>query len=465
MSYGKKHMKKGSVSSWRAIRKNDILGKVGKDIVMSDVLAIARTLGGMLGSSHEHIVVIARDGRSTSVRIEEELVRGLVLSGHCVLRLGVVPTSALYFASQVLSIPLAVMVTGSHYAGYYNGFKIVFHQCPLYGHSLQKVIQSCPDKKGLPAQTGRVLEMDIQDAYVKRLFKDFRVTKKFKVVWDFLGGSTSSFARSFLKHIPGEHSVLNGKLKPYSAADIPDPLLLHNTIKVCQTLLEKKADIGFVFDGSGNRFSLCHRDGFMMDPEIILLFFAYCILQENSAGLIIRDMRCSAFFARMVSMWGGHVAFVANGEAPLLEGMQKHHALLGGDAKGRVCIGKDYYGLCDSMYASVCFIIYMEKYSFYRWFSELPRFFMMDEIRISLKKNKISYNHFLDAVCLYLEKMEILFERSERLYIKSQYGEWIVCLSSEEDFVIIRGESDREENLKFLAHDINNCLDAVHHSI
>ena len=70
-------------------------------------------------------VVVGRDMRESSPKIEESLVKGITDQGASVMKIGLSTTPMLYFATARLKYDAGINVTASHNPAEYNGFKLV----------------------------------------------------------------------------------------------------------------------------------------------------------------------------------------------------------------------------------------------------------------------------------------------------------------------------------------------------
>ncbi|MFZ4410109.1 MAG: phosphomannomutase, partial [Paracraurococcus sp.] len=107
------------------LREYDIRGIVGKTLQPEDAFAIGRCFGSIVARAGGTKVAVGYDGRLSSPDLEPQLVAGLRACGMEVIRIGLVATPMLYFASYHYAADGAVMVTGSHNPPDYNGFKMM----------------------------------------------------------------------------------------------------------------------------------------------------------------------------------------------------------------------------------------------------------------------------------------------------------------------------------------------------
>ena len=120
-------------------RGYDIRGIVGETLTEEGIYLIGRAIGAEAEARGQRTVVVARDGRHSSVSLQQALTKGLLESGREVLDIGLVPTPVLYFATHFLDARSGVMVTGSHNPAAYNGLKIVLDGETLCGEAIQAI--------------------------------------------------------------------------------------------------------------------------------------------------------------------------------------------------------------------------------------------------------------------------------------------------------------------------------------
>src|SRR3984893_4705338 len=85
------------------------------------------------------VVDLGRDCRLSSDRLRDRLAEGLLSAGINVVDIGVVPTPVLYFSVLSWKMDGGVMITGSHNAAEYNGFKLAVGPTRIYGAEIQRL--------------------------------------------------------------------------------------------------------------------------------------------------------------------------------------------------------------------------------------------------------------------------------------------------------------------------------------
>src|ERR1044072_5422870 len=150
-----------------SLREYDIRGIVGEALGADDAYAIGRGFATCLRREGGHRVAGGRDGRTSSPKLEEALVRGLLESGVDVVRIGLGPTPMLYYAEATLEVDGGIQITGSHNPGNYNGFKMVMQHRPFFGEDIQKLGRMAAEGDwDEPAADVGVTGADVIDLYV-----------------------------------------------------------------------------------------------------------------------------------------------------------------------------------------------------------------------------------------------------------------------------------------------------------
>jgi len=131
-------------------REYDIRGVADTELLSSDIVDLGRGLGTLLQRQSGRSITLGRDCRLSSPRLRDALLEGLVESGCEVTDIGVVPTPVLYFSAVHLEANGAVMITGSHNPGEFNGFKTVCGPTTLHGETIQDVRRIIEASAGEP---------------------------------------------------------------------------------------------------------------------------------------------------------------------------------------------------------------------------------------------------------------------------------------------------------------------------
>src|SRR5262249_49414282 len=133
---------------------------------LTDAVAenIGRAYGTLLARGGAKTIGLGRDVRPSSGRLEQAFQRGLVRTGLEVVRVGVVPTPAVYYAIAEWGLDGGVQVTGSHNPPEFNGFKMCRGLLSLYGDEIRG-LRAMIEAGDFLVGEGRARERDVLPAY------------------------------------------------------------------------------------------------------------------------------------------------------------------------------------------------------------------------------------------------------------------------------------------------------------
>src|ERR1700733_10983607 len=123
----------------QVFREYDIRGVVEADFDDDFIVDLGRAYATMLVEAGKHTVTLGRDCRLSSDALRDLLIEGLLPSGINVVDGGVVPTPLLYFSVRHWNMDGGAMITGSHNAAEYNGFKLGVGPSTIFGAEIQRL--------------------------------------------------------------------------------------------------------------------------------------------------------------------------------------------------------------------------------------------------------------------------------------------------------------------------------------
>ena len=123
----------------QVFREYDIRGVVETDFDDAFITDLGRAYATILHRAGKKNITLGRDCRLSSPSLREHLLDGLLESGINVVDIGIVPTPLLYFSVLHWKMDGGVMITGSHNAAEYNGFKLGVGPTTIFGEEIQNV--------------------------------------------------------------------------------------------------------------------------------------------------------------------------------------------------------------------------------------------------------------------------------------------------------------------------------------
>jgi len=120
-------------------REYDIRGIAGVDFDDRFVEALGRACGTKWLSKNIGRVVVARDCRVSSPGYHKIMKQAIRSTGVDVIDIGECPSPLMYFAVNHLDLMGGIVITGSHNAADYNGFKVCVGKTTIYGEEIQEL--------------------------------------------------------------------------------------------------------------------------------------------------------------------------------------------------------------------------------------------------------------------------------------------------------------------------------------
>src|SRR5208337_3601860 len=123
----------------QVFREYDIRGVVEDDFDDDFIVKLGRAYATLLLEAGKRTITLGRDCRLTSDALRDLFLEGLLPAGINVVDLGIVPTPILYFSVIHWQTDGGAMITGSHNASEYNGFKLGVGSTTIYGAEIQRL--------------------------------------------------------------------------------------------------------------------------------------------------------------------------------------------------------------------------------------------------------------------------------------------------------------------------------------
>src|SRR3989338_6943151 len=263
-------------------RNYDIRGIAGKDLDAEKVRAIGKAYGTFLRRRKIRQAVVGRDCRLSGSEYQDAIMEGLVESGIDLIDIGMVMTQMVYYGQYRFQANGSVMITASHNPWNFNGFKfgVGYSQTtePEHVQEIKQIVDT--DGYITSAELGRVEKADIAEDYYRDVLKRVSITKKFPVVVDPHFGPTGSFVPEILRRAGCDVKAVNTPVDGHFPAGTPDPTDEALMKKLRDLVLEEKADLGFAFDGDGDRIGAVDERGHLLWNDVLVAIFAKEILER-----------------------------------------------------------------------------------------------------------------------------------------------------------------------------------------
>jgi len=370
-------------------RAYDIRGVIGESLTADIARSLGLALGSLVQEQGGHRVAVAFDARQSSPELASALINGICGSGCDVLEVGQAPTPLLYFAMENQPVQAGIVVTGSHNPPEYNGFKIVLGDRVLDGDELLALRQRMLEGAFKVGQ-GQVERIDLIDEYVEAVVQEVQLARPLKLVVDAGNGVAGELALAALEALGCEVVPLFCEPDGSFPNHHPDPSQPDNLTALMIEVQAQKADIGFAFDGDGDRLGVVDNVGQNIWPDSVLMLLAADVLGRHPGVDVLYDVKSSRHLASFILSHGGRPIMWKSGHSRMRAKMLETGALLGGEFSGHLFIKERWFGFDDAVYAAarVLELLAFESRDASEVFADLPTSPSTPEYRLMLEEGQ-----------------------------------------------------------------------------
>ncbi|NMM02184.1 phosphomannomutase/phosphoglucomutase [Paraburkholderia sp. RP-4-7] len=443
----------------------DIRGVIGKTLDADAARSIGRAFGSEVRAQGGDAVVVARDGRLSGPELVEALSDGLRAAGVDVVNVGMVPTPVGYFAASVplkldggeRRVDSCIVVTGSHNPPDYNGFKMVLRSAAIYGEQILALHQRIVDEN-FSEGSGTYTEYDIADAYLDRITSDVKLARPIKIVVDTGNGVAGGLAPKLFKKLGCELVELFTEIDGNFPNHHPDPAHPENLQDVIRALKETDAEIGFAFDGDGDRLGVVTKDGQIIYPDRQLMLFAEEVLSRNKGAQIIYDVKCTRNLAKWVKDKGGEPLMWKTGHSLVKAKLRETGAPLAGEMSGHVFFKDRWYGFDDGLYTGARLLEILTRVEDpSKLLNSLPNSNSTPELQLKLEEGEnFELIARLQQNAKFTGADDIV--KIDGLRVEYPDGFGLARSSNTTPVVVMRFEADSDEALKRIQEDFRRVI-------
>ena len=309
-------------------------------------------------------VVVGRDMRLSGPSIFAEVTRGLRDQGADVVDIGLTSTDQYYFSCATLGLA-GMMVTASHNPKEYNGFKMVREMPYLLSgdegiQDLRRLVKS--EEFPEPVRRGTLSTADLTELFIEKVLSiiDVGALKPLKVIADTGNGMVGPILEKVYALLPV--SVVS--LYPEPDGSLPnhglDPMQPENRRDLEARVASDHADIGFAFDGDGDRFFVIDDRARFVSGDFLTALLGLYFLEKNAGAKILHDPRASWAVRDLVTQAGGVPIVERVGHAFIKRRMSDEDAVFGGEVTGHYYF-RDFYFADSGLVPSLILLELLSK--------------------------------------------------------------------------------------------------------
>ena len=272
-----------------------------KDVDLEGITNLGKGLGTQVITHTKKTnprIIVGHDYRSYSEDIKKALMNGLISTGCKVEDIGLSLSPTVYFAQFNLNSDAIAMVTASHNENGWTGVKMGIKKGLTHAPEEMKELKDITLNKKFVEGKGSIKNIEnFKKIYSEDLIKKNKINKKIKAIVACGNGTASVFAPEILRSIGCEVIELDCKLDWTFPKYNPNPEDLKMLHAIAKAVKDNKADIGFGFDGDGDRCGVIDEKGNEIYSDKIGLLIARNLATKHNNSKFIVDVKSTGLYS------------------------------------------------------------------------------------------------------------------------------------------------------------------------
>ncbi len=355
-------------------------------------------------------IVVGRDPRPSGDFISNALIAGILSSGVDVLDAGIITTPAIALIVRILDADGGIVISASHNPFEDNGIKFFSRGGQKLTDLQEKSIEdfilnlganNCDEKiikqqVPLGAEVGRYKILDsAYDIYINYLLEKFDLNLSgLKIAVDCANGAASKIVPYALERFGAQvisfNDDLSGELINRNCGSThPDV--------ISKIVVENKANIGFTYDGDGDRVIAADSFGRILDGDIIIGFCAIDMSEKKilKNNIVVTTVMSNIGLDRVLEKRGIKLYKTDVGDRYVLEKMIELDSILGGEQSGHI-IFRNLSTTGDGLISTLEFlnVILKNNYNLEKIYDLIPKYpQVLKNIKVKDKLRILSDNN------------------------------------------------------------------------
>ena len=301
-------------------------------------------------------VIVGHDYRSYSEKVKKNFIKGLLSTGCNVKDIGLCLSPTVYFSQFKLKSDAVAMITASHNENGWTGIKMGIEKglthCKEEMSDLKDIVLNEKFLKG----SGKLEEIkDFNKIYISELSKN-KIKKKIKVVAACGNGTAGIFAPDILRGIGCDVIELDCKLDYTFPRYNPNPEDMKMLHEIAKCVRENKADVGFGFDGDGDRVGVIDNKGNEIFADKIGLLIARDISNIHKNSKFVVDVKSTGLFMKdeVLKKNNCETIYWKTGHSYIKRKVNEDNAIAGFEKSGHFFFNKPLgYGFDDGINSAI----------------------------------------------------------------------------------------------------------------
>ena len=322
-----------------------IRGIAGESLTADLSFKVGKALGKLLTEEKEHPkVVIGRDTRISCDMIEHALTAGLTSTGVNVMTVGTIPTPAIAYLTKTIETDSGIMISASHNPYQDNGIKIFGPDGFKLTDEQELEIESLIDnsekiKNASFEKIGKVYGgNELTQKYIQHIKQSITGDlSDVKIALDCANGATTGVAPFIFGDLEADIETIG--CQP-NGVNINDNVGSTKIETISEFVKENNVDVGFAFDGDGDRVLAIDANGNIVDGDKIMFILANHLKEQGELkdNMVVSTVMSNIGFYKAIEENGLQSVKTAVGDRYVVEEMRKNDYSLGGEQSGHIVL-------------------------------------------------------------------------------------------------------------------------------
>ena len=322
-----------------------IRGIAGESLTADLSFKVGKALGKLLTEKKDHPkVVIGRDTRISCDMIEHALTAGLTSTGVNVMTVGTIPTPAIAYLTKTIETDSGIMISASHNPYQDNGIKIFgpdgFKLTDEQELEIESLIDNSEQIKNASFEKiGKVYGgNELTQKYIQHIKQSISGDlSEIKIALDCANGATTGVAPFIFGDLEADIETIG--CQP-NGVNINDNVGSTKIETISEFVKENNVDVGFAFDGDGDRVLAVDASGNIVDGDKIMFILAKHLKEQGELkdNMVVSTVMSNIGFYKAIEENGLQSVKTAVGDRYVVEEMRKNDYSLGGEQSGHIVL-------------------------------------------------------------------------------------------------------------------------------
>jgi phosphomannomutase len=317
-----------------------VRGVVGDSLTPVLLTRFAQAFGTAMGTGR---IVVGRDTRTSGEMVRQAVIAGLLSAGNRIVDIGVCPTPTVQLGVRHTAAHGGIAITASHNPAEWNALKFIGPDALFLGGARGRELLDIyhqGEYRRVAGSEMRQIESrpDLLDLHLRTVVDALGVLRvpngrRLRVALDSCNGAGSLVTPRLIAALGAEvvtiHTTPDGSF-PRPAEPTPE-----NLSALCDLVKVSGADVGFAQDMDADRLAIVSERGEPIGEELTLVLAVQRVL-ASTPGTVVTNLSTTHRLEVVVERAGCRVVRTPVGEANVAEGMQREHAIIGGEGNGGV---------------------------------------------------------------------------------------------------------------------------------